>query len=183
MILFEILLLVTAVSIDAFTAGFAYGVSKVRVPWQSVLILAGVSSLTLCAALLLGNTAGSWIPEKMTDEVSFLILFGLGIWKLADQPGYREGQKADRNQDKILSPTEALALSAALSLDSVAAGLGAGVMEIHIRETLAASFAVGALAVWSGCLAGRILSEKIHTNLCWVSGILLLYLAFLKLAG
>ncbi|MDO5424838.1 MAG: manganese efflux pump [Eubacteriales bacterium] len=180
-VILEILVLVTAVSVDAFTAGFAYGVSGVRVPWRSIFVVAGVSSLTLCAALLVGNAAGSWIPAGMADRVSFLILFLLGLWKLTDQARHQEDQRADRNRDKVLSPGEALTLGLALSVDSVAAGVGAGVIAFPVWETLAASFVMGILAVWGGWKIGRTVSRKIHSNLYWISGVLLLVLAFGKL--
>ena len=83
--LFEILLLVTALSVDAFAAGFAYGVSKIKVPFISVIIVTGISSLILVISLLAGNVVSSLIPGNLTSYFSFLLLFVLGLVKLFDR--------------------------------------------------------------------------------------------------
>ena len=134
----EILLLVTALSVDAFAAGFAYGVSKIKVPFLSVLIVSGVSSLTLAVSLFLGGVAGSLIPQGLTRQFSFVLLFVLGVVKLFDRSRHDEAEAANKNQDDLVSPGEALTLGAALSLDSVAAGIGAGVAASRIPAALTA---------------------------------------------
>ena len=177
----EILLFVTALSVDAFAAGFAYGVSKIKVPFLSVLIVSGVSSLTLAVSLFLGGVAGSLIPQGLTRQFSFVLLFVLGVVKLFDRSRHDEAEAANKNQDDLVSPGEALTLGAALSLDSVAAGIGAGVAASRIPAALTASALVGALAVVSGTHLGRLISAHCRSNLCWVSGLLLILLALMKL--
>ena len=178
---FEIMLLVTAVSVDAFAAGFTYGVSKVRVPFTSVLIVTGVSSLVLGFSLAAGSLLCRLVPGNMAQYVSFVILFVLGIVKLFDRSRHEEAEQADKNQDAFVSAEEATVLGAALSLDSLAAGVGAGVHASQIPSAFLLSFLVGALAVEAGGLLGRLISTRCQSNLCWVSGILLIVLAFVKL--
>lgn len=177
----EIFVLVTALSVDAFAAGFAYGVSKIKVPLPSVLIVTGISSLTLLASLLAGTWISSLIPERLTQQFSFMLLFVLGLVKLFDRSSHDEAEAANRNQDDLVSPAEAVTLGAALSIDSVAAGIGAGVEIRQIPAAIAVSFLVGALAVTSGCGLGRLISARCHSNLCWISGCLLIFLAVMKL--
>ena len=177
----EISVLVTALSVDSFAAGFTYGVSKIKVPFASVAILTGISSLTLAASLLAGSAVCSLIPERLTGQFSFLLLFVLGLVKLFDRSKHNEAEEANKNKDDLVSPAEALTLGVALSIDSVAAGIGAGILTEHIPAAFAASFLVGALAVMSGSYLGRIISARCSSNLCWVSGCLLLLLAFMKL--
>ena len=177
----EILLLVTALSVDAFAAGFSYGVSKIKVPFLSVLIVSGVSSLTLAVSLFLGSVAGSLIPQELTQQFSFVLLFVLGVVKLFDRSHHDEAETANKNQDDLVSPGEALTLGTALSLDSVAAGIGAGVAASRIPAAFTASALVGALAMVSGTYLGRLISARCRSNLCWVSGLLLILLALMKL--
>ncbi len=177
----EILLLVTALSVDAFAAGFAYGVSKIKVPVLSVLIVSVVSSLTLAVSLILGEMVSNMIPQDLTRQFSFVLLFVLGVVKLFDRSRHNEAEEANKNQDDLVSPGEALTLGAALSLDSVAAGIGAGVAASRIPAVFAASALVGALAVASGTYLGRLISSHCRSNLCWVSGLLLILLALMKL--
>lgn len=179
--MFQMILLVTAVSVDAFAAGFTYGVSKVKVPGTSVLIVTGVSSLVLGFSLAAGSLLCQLVPGNMTRYVSFVILFVLGIVKLLDRSPHEEAEQADRNQDAFVSAEEAAVLGAALSLDSLAAGVGAGVQAPQIPAIFLLSFLVGALAIELGGLLGRLISARCQSNLCWISGILLIVLAFMKL--
>ena len=173
---FEILILVTALSVDAFAAGFVYGVSRIRVPLSSVAVVTGISSLLLVISLLAGTALRS-----MTRYFSFLLLSVLGIVKLFDRSGHEEIQEANRNRDDLVSPGEALTLGVALSIDSLAAGIGAGISMAGIPAAFGASFLVGALALLLGLWLGGLISSHCRSNLCWVSGVLLILLAVMKL--
>ncbi len=179
--LFEILILVTALSVDAFAAGFVYGVSKIKVPFLSVTIVTGISGLILAASLLAGNLVSSLLPGNVTGYFSFLLLFVLGLTKLFDRSRHDEAETADKNKDAVLSPTEALTLGAALSIDSLAAGIGAGIPVSCIFAAFVSSLFVGALAILLGSFLGGLISSRCRSNLCWVSGVLLILLAFMKL--
>ncbi len=179
--LFEILILVTALSVDAFAAGFVYGVSKIKVPFLSVIIVTAISSLILVVSLLAGSLVSRLLPGNVTEYFSFLLLFILGLVKLFDRTRHEEAETADKNKDAVLSPTEAFALGAALSIDSLAVGIGAGIPSSYIPTAFLASAWIGALAVLLGSLLGRLIASHCRSNLCWVSGVLLILLAFMKL--
>jgi len=176
----EILVLVTALSVDSFAAGFVYGVGKVKVPLLSVLIITFISSMTLIISIFIGNIISGMLPENFTDDVSFLIIYTIGVVKLLQKPKGDEADKANKNGDNILSPVEALYLGAALSIDSIAAGIGAGVMAVHAAWTLCVSLLVGGLAIFFGTWLGRIISSRFRSDLQWVSGILMILLAFMR---
>lgn len=179
--IFEILLLVTALSVDAFAAGFVYGVSKIKVPFASIIVVTGISSLILVCSLLAGNLVSSLIPGNLTQYFSFLLLFVLGLTKLFDRSQHNEAETADKNKDAFVSPAEALTLGAALSIDSLAAGIGAGIGSAYIPLAFLVSFLIGALAIVTGSCLGGLISSHCRSNLCWVSGVLLILLAFMKL--
>ncbi len=177
----EILLLVTAISIDAFTAGFAYGISRTRIPLSSLCILTSISSLILAVSLLTGNLLTGLLTPKQTCTISFLVLLLLGITKLFDHSCCDHADKADKDRDKFLSPGEALSLGFALSIDSAAAGIGAALPPFSIPAAIIASFLMGILAILTGSFLGKKFSCHTQKNICWVSGALLILLAFLKL--
>jgi len=83
-IIMESIILVTALSLDAFVACFAYGTNKIKIPFTSALVLTTISSLTLTLSLLLGVIIKPYIPKELTHMISFTILFFLGITKLFD---------------------------------------------------------------------------------------------------
>lgn len=177
----EIFLLVTALSIDAFAAGFAYGVSRTKIPLSSLCILTSISSLILSFSLLAGNLLTGLLTPGQTCDISFVILLLLGITKLFDHSCCDQADKADKDQNKLLSPVEAVSLGFALSIDSAAAGIGAALPPTHIPAAIAASFFMGIFAILGGSFLGRKISCYVQKNLCWISGALLILLAFLKL--
>ena len=180
-ILLEIFMLASALSVDAFAVSFSYGMNRIKIPASSVLILASISSLTLAVSLSAGNLLSRFLTEHLAGPISFLILFFLGIIKLFDQSGKEQAERANKDHDNLLSASEAIPLGAALSIDSIAAGIGAGFFPSHLAGTILASFFMGIAAILSGSLLGRKLSRHINTSLCWICGAMLMILAFMKL--
>lgn len=184
-------MLVTALSADAFAAGLAYGAEDIRLPAVSLLTASAVSSLILAVSLLTGGLAGGILPAGLVKGSGFLILAVLGVWKLCERPSGKSAAEADKNRDRLVSPAEALALGAALSADSLAAGIGAGALNIPLLPAAAASFLAGAAALSGGERLGRVFaaseaeSEKTgagsRLKINRLGGILLLLLAAAKL--
>lgn len=204
---FHFFVLVTALSLDAFAASFIYGTDKVKIPFSSVSIIAGLSTGILLVFLLAGQWFGSLIPEKATSILCFLILFVLGIAKLFDSTlkslirrsgigrknvrfsvsdlnfiltVYANPEKANGEDISILSPAEALSLGLALSLDSAAAGLGAGITGSGLFLVCILSLLLNTLAILAGSLMGRSMAKRTAFDLSWLSGILLIALALAR---
>jgi len=170
----EILALAAAISVDAFAASFAYGGKRIKIPLLSVIIISVVCSLVLGIALFAGSVIRDFIPANATAIISFAILFILGFFKLFDTK--TELKNHDKDNSKIISVTEAVALAVALSLDGFAVGFGAALANVNIFAAVLSTFVIGALAVIGGCYLGNKIAGKI--NVSWVSGILLIILAF-----
>ena len=206
--LLQTVLLVMAVSIDAFVASLAYGTSKIRIPPASVVIITLVCSMFLGVSLLFGSLIRPFVPPMLTKIICFLILVILGLAKLCDSSIkhyirkhkashrkisfsalhltfilniYADPEKADRDMSHTLSPKEAASLSAALSLDGLAAGFGAALGSIILLQAVILSLIVNALAVILGCLIGNKIAQKTSLDLSWLSGIMLIVLALFKL--
>ena len=204
----KLLLLIIALSVDAFAAGFAYGADKVKIPPLSAGIVAFISDILLILSLLIGNIFKSYIPPAITTALSFTILFAIGTIKLFDSSikkkirenrfnrkelhmtfknlrfiltVYARPEEANTTDIEVLSPSEALSLGLALSLDSAAAGLGAASGEYSLPITALLTFFIGVSAISGGCIIGRKLSAKSDFNFSMIGGILLLLLAFSKL--
>lgn len=149
------ILLVLATSLDGFSAGAAYGFRGVRFPFWSRVVVAGVSVLTLAAAMLLGGAVRGSIPNGWARTIGGMALVAMGLWSAARGlagggrlPGegkiwtwrvaslglviqiMREPIKADLDASGSISALEALWLGCALAVDALGAGfcaaLGAG---------------------------------------------------------
>ena len=200
----QLFLLITALSLDAFAASFVYGTDRVKIPAASVAVITALSTGILVLFLLLGKWFGGLIPPRATSVLCFLILFALGFIKLFDSTiksfirksdfferkvcfsisnlnfiltVYADPSAANGEDIAVLSPVEALSLGLALSLDSAAAGFGAGMMVTHLPLTILLSLLLNTAAVLLGSFLGRTLAKRSSLDLSWLSGLLLMGLA------
>ena len=204
----EALLLVVALSLDAFVASFAYGAQRIRIPYSSAAIISVHCTAMLAVSLLAGSLLRPFLPQSLTKGLCFAILFLLGLVKLCDSTiktlirkhkrmhrqvsfslfslkfildVYADPEKADRDGSRELSPAEAASLAVALSLDGLAVGFGAALMQVNFLMVMLFSLAVGMLAVRLGGKIGNRAAQKLPFDLSWLSGALLIVLAILKL--
>jgi len=197
--------LIAALSLDAWAASFAYGVGGIRIPPASLLVISGVCSALLGASMLAGELVSPLLPGKAAAALSFWILLLLGVTRLFDSsfkswirhrgcktlrlrlPGarlilqiYADASLADRDLSRVLSPGEAASLALALSLDGLAAGVGAGMGNIPLIPAVLLSGAVHWAAVSAGFAAGRRCSRRTEKDLSWLGGAMLILLALLR---
>jgi len=206
--IFEAVLIAIALSTDAFIASFAYGSNKIKIPFSSMQVISLICTGILGISLLLGTFLKPYLPGDLLKIGAFLILFILGIIKLMDNiiksiihkhaiidkqikfsflninfilNIYADPKEADLDESKTLSPKEALSLAVALSLDSLAAGFGVALGNINIFAIILCSLIFSMLSIKSGAFIGNKISDKVPFQLSWLSGILLIFLAFLRL--
>lgn len=203
----ETLLLVLSVSIDSFLASISYGTSKIRIPFSSALIVDIISSTMLGSSLLVGSFLQNYISLNIAKIISFIILFLLGIYRLFESilksyinnnskelspfkfklfdfnfvlQVYADEIKADFDKSKILTSKESIYLAFALSLDSLAVGFGSSLLTINYIEVFIVSIIIGLIAILLGAFVGRKFVESTNLNLSWLSGLMLVILAFLR---
>jgi putative sporulation protein YtaF len=204
----ESLLLVTALIIDSFIASVAYGAKNIKIPLLSALIIDIIGTLFLVVAILASSYIKQFIPYETCKIIGFLMLLLIGVSslfqgilktylrkkrdglkKLDFKIGsfrfvfdiYLEETLADSDKSKILSANEAIYLAIALSIDSLAIGLGSGLFMIHYFELISISLILGLLAVLIGCLLGRKFAKLTQKDVSWISGAILILLAILRL--
>ena len=205
---FESLVLVTALSVDMFVACMSYGMRRIRIPVSSALVMNLVCTAVLALSLCIGGVLRPLFPVQSTNMLCFALLFLLGLIKLFDSAiktlirrhtgfskaftfsvsslafvlqVYAEPELADADESRILSAAEAAPLALALSLDGLAVGFGAAMTRIDVPQALVCSFVIGGAAILAGGAAGRRLTEKLHADISWLGGALLILLAFLRL--
>jgi len=203
----EALILASALSADAFVASFAYGSNKIKIPAVSVHIINIICSVILGISLLIGTMVRAYIPGFLTTAICFTILFLLGLAKLFDSITksiirknsnlngqfkfsmfnfkfvlslYADPQAADIDRSKTISPSEAAALAVALSLDGLAVGFGAALVDINGWAVFICSLITGFIALISGAYLGNRIAHRLRFNISWISGIVLIILAFMK---
>ena len=199
-------LLVVALSLDSFLASLAYGAQKIRIPLRSTLLIALIGTSFLGVSIYTAGLFQKVLHPQYAAVFSFAIFFLMGVSALfqgtiksflKDRKSrkvpfqysgisfvldvYLDETRAGADHSKELSLHEALYLAVALSIDSIVSGFAYGV-QVHDRLlVLCISFTVGFLAVFFGSYIGRHVASLADWNLSWVSGILFLLLAFMRI--
>ncbi len=83
--IFEILLLVAALSVDSLAASVSYGLAKIKIGFTRSLLISIICSMFLVFSAAFAGVIGAYIDEGITKTVSFLILFLIGIIKLMEK--------------------------------------------------------------------------------------------------
>lgn len=207
-VIFQTLILVMALAIDAFACSFAYGANQIKIPFKSTLLINVICTGLLGVGLFLGTALGSVFPEELVQWLAFTILFLLGISKIFESAIkrliqkkrgintkltfsflslgfilkiYANPEEADLDRSKELSLKEAIPLSIAIGLDGLSVGLGLGMVAINTFLILGTSFVIGVFAVITGCFLGRIIAKKTNLDLNWLTGFILIFIALFEL--
>ena len=203
----EALLITTALSVDAFVSGFAYGTKKIIIPFSSVTVINLVCSSILALCLIFGKVIGGFLSANLATAICFVILLALGVSKIFDSAVksfinkhtgfqkkirfsafnlgfilkiYANPEAADRDRSRVLSPAEAAYLAVALSLDGLTVGFGAGITGTNPLLVIVFSLFTDMFGVMLGCFLGNKVAQKISLDLTWLSGALLIVLAIMK---
>ena len=206
----EAALLASSLSVDALTAGFAYGSKRIRIPMLSVQVINLICCASLGIAMFFGYLLKPMLPEGLAAGIAFAVLFVIGVTKPMDgivkgiirkRMGtekskafkfsafdiqfilhlYANPEAADADVSAHLSASEAAALAVALSLDGVAVGFAAVLAGINPWAVLVWSFFTNPAAIFLGCRIGKVLAEKVTWNISWLGGVVLIALAFWRL--
>ncbi len=186
------LLLILALSMDAFTAGLSYGMAKVKVPLYSVFTLAALSGCMLTLSMYAGDKLLSLIPPAFTRGASFIILFLLSLYKFYDAiPSLHRknarlttdniSQMINSERPMVLSGREAFLLGLALSVDNISAGLCTGSSSLSPWSLLFITVGIHLLSIQLGLAAGRLLAQKGLNRFTWLGAAILMLLAFFRL--
>lgn len=204
MISLEALLLAVVLSIDVFAVSFAYGSSKIKIPFKSIMIITVIGSVILGLSIYLGALLLPFFPVGIADALSFIILFTLGLIKIFDSiikklirkysdaskkvefsvfnlkfilNVYASPEKADLDNSRIISPKESVIVAIAVAMDAFALGFGAGLADVNHLQIIAFSLIIDVAAVLLGCFIGGKIAQKSPINLSWLGGVILILLA------
>ncbi|MGL4876152.1 MAG: sporulation membrane protein YtaF [Clostridium sp.] len=204
----SIYFIVFSLVLDSFASSIAYGSDNIKIPTSFIVLINFFSTLILGISILFGVFLEDFMPVGLPSKISFLIFLSLGIYKLFEvvikkyfkkyslrrEPlrfkafdmnfalnVYLDEKSADFDKSKFISLKESFYLALALSLDSLAIGFGVGFYDINFLALLFFSFIFGLCSFKFGAFLGKKLKTKKDINLSWLSGVILLLIAFTKL--
>lgn len=205
----SVLLLLPALAADTLTAAAACAAREIEIPQGSRWVIALVSSGFLLISMTLGDLIGRILPGNICKVISFTVLFLLGIGNCfrsllqellkkvhfgVKQMHFRlwglsfllsicaDETRADADGSRELSAGEAAALSAALSLDALAAGLAGSfpLSSALLAGGVSLPLQLGAVSI--GMRLGKSAARLPAFLPELLGGLLMMALAFLRLA-
>ena len=205
--IFSDVMLALALTMDSFVAGLGIGSQGIQISALSAVAASFVGTGCLIVAMGLGNTLAPVLPAQAARALSFVVLLCIGLFKffesslkifLRRQGGerslkfhafgvdvllrlYTDPQTADCDRSKSLNVGEALGLGIALSLDNLAAGVGAGLTCSSVWTAGIAAMLLGTGMLMVGSRAARAAVGKLKKDLSLLGGVMLLILAFSRL--
>ena len=198
--IFETLLLSAALSTDALGIGASCALRGIKTPLRSKLTICLISVAVTAAAVFSGNFIGRFVPSFVGGIAGSGLLALLGIYIIVGavrEGGEREDKQpvkgtlertagilrspasCDADQSSTVEIGEACYIGAALSLDSFAAGIGAGIGGAALLVPIMCGLCQ-LLFLCIGDMLGRYLrrSERIRQKYFSVlSGLILIVLA------
>jgi putative sporulation protein YtaF len=202
-------LVALAVSLDGFLVGIAYGIKRIRVPLGSLSVITGISMLMILVSMTVGKVISHYASSYWSTVLGTGILLGLGVyywweaWRkfLARKHAAAEfvslnikplgliihillePEQADQDASGEISLREAWLLGFALSMDSLAAGVGLALTGNHVLLTAVMVGWLQFLLVWLGTIGGVYLKgEAVRKAAPFLSGCVFVFLALSRLA-
>jgi len=192
-----LLFLVLATTFDSLLAGVSYGIAKIRVPLYSLAIAGLMTGATMLVSMSLGGALGAVFGHDIARWLgsSLLVITGALALRNGHDAGeaattgaepappvtlrylgviihiIREPKAADVDESRVIDTREAIALGAALSIDSAGVGLGAALAGFDVLwMTVLASVACPsslALGTWLGARAHPAGSAALRNLPAW----------------
>ncbi len=153
----SLLALALAVSLDSFGVGLTYGLRKMKLPFVSLLFIAGCSACSILLAMAFGTFIQTYLSPHVAESLGGIVLICIGIWALYQVFRSAKSEESMKEDDQVImnveikalgviirilrKPTaadidrsgtitgrEAFLLGIALSLDAFGAGIGAALI-------------------------------------------------------
>lgn len=178
----EVVLICIAVCADAFAAAYAYGLKGVQIGLLSSAVIGFTGALFLGVSLSAASAVSALLSPSVCTTFSAAVLILIAMKNLADaQPSARP--EGESTADDI-SAKGSFVLAAALSVDSLGVGFGAGVTmtSAHKLSAVLLCLLLGVIGVRLGHFLGSIFSCKASRyKTALLSSAILFLIAVMKL--
>ncbi|SKC70338.1 sporulation membrane protein YtaF [Maledivibacter halophilus] len=158
MSLISLILIATAVSIDGFWGGFAFGLRKIRIKFFSLIIISSMSVICTMITMLIGYNLKDIIPLEIAKYIGAGLLILLGLLTLRES--YKKERALSNNSRNLINfklgdlvkvlynpllsdvdkqndikPMEGTILGLAVAMDAAIAGFTVSLMGINPYTT------------------------------------------------
>lgn len=174
------ILLILALTMDSFVVSFAYGVGKTKMPLGIVVCMNLLMSTILGTAIFMEAV---WLHCFRKELREARVPSVVWYWMLQAFLLFFEERGKESEKVKALNLLEGLGLAFILSLDSIAVGIGTGLVQSGQVLLVIGSFLAGIVVMEAGWMLGHGTRHILNRDLSWLSGVCLLLLAIGSLRG
>lgn len=181
--LLQILVISVSLSIDALGIGIAYQLRGVKVGIAAKAIIGIMSCMIMYLSILVGQQIAKAIPIDVMQIIGTAILVLMGVIYIRNSLFSDEEATYDLDQSKKIEILEAIVLGAALSADSISAGIA--IVAIGLEGRIIPVI-VGMMQVIFLSVGGQLLKRfskvrEVNSKVCGViSGLLLILIAIVR---
>lgn len=115
----SLVLVSLAISMDSANVGMTYGLRKMRIPFRSLLVIAGCSFVVVYAVMTVGNSLTVWLTPALSKQIGAGVLIAIGaftLWRMWQPRGEVSMPGNDRDdtdgivEQKLISQIRAFGL-------------------------------------------------------------------------
>lgn len=200
----EMLLMLIAITFDTCIMSVAYSMNGMKITTLSKIIISMCGALLLFFALLFSKILARYIDPDYFSWLGILILAILGcisiVRSVLTKKGYvisnnvkntkhlnsvfhiyMDQKQADFDCSKTITIQESVYLGLAMSLDSVASGIGYGTGSINVQLCVTLSAILCFFSICIGEWFGKKIQVKYENKVQWIPGGILLLIAMLRI--
>lgn len=203
MSLFSLILIAIAVSLDGFWGGFAFGLRKIKIPFNSLLIISSWSVVCTMLAMLAGHYLKAYIPIEMAKYIGGILLLLLALYTLKGGNEHRKEQRgnvqpklnlhdlvkilqnpllADYDNEDDIKPMEGTMLGLAVAMDASIAAFTIALIGVNPFTTPFLFGIAHFVLIGLGNIAARTnIVSSFGEKFALLPGFILLILAVLRL--
>lgn len=181
--LLQILVISVSLSIDALGIGIAYKLRGVKIGAGAKTVIGLMSCFIMYLSIIAGKQMSRVIPSDVLAIVGTAILVLMGVIYIRNSLFSDEEAAYDLDQSKKIDFFEAVILGAALSADSISAGIAIVAVGLKGRwiPIIVGVMQVVFLSMGSFLLSKFLISKEINSKVCGVvSGLLLIIIAIAR---
>lgn len=179
-----IILLILALSLDAFSFGFAQGFKKYKLTLVNCLIMSAISTFLFTVPLYLSQFVFKYFNEQVCNIINGIILILLGLYYLYDFIKSKNYKIEDKNNKIIPLRLKICILSTfPISLDAIFTALLNGYSVTYIISAILIYFLFTFCSLYLTNLIGLKFSKDSYISLSWLSSLIFIIIGSLKCFG
>lgn len=149
--LLSVALFAASANLDSLVVGLSYGVRRTILGRRACFLMSAIAFLGTFFSILLGEGLGRLIPWALANALGGLVILGIGLWGLLNWWKNRAPSEAPAVPPvSSLSLFQAGVLGAALAVNNIALGVGAGMSGLGPLPSASGSMLFSLVFLWGG---------------------------------